>query len=57
LAPLFSCPAFAIAAYHDAPTWRALARNGMAKDFSWDASAREYARLYSALATGGSRRG
>src|SRR5215468_2489266 len=47
----------AITAYHDAPAWRALVRNGMAKDFSWDASAREYARLYSALANERSRRG
>jgi len=47
----------AIAVYQDAPTWRALARNGMARDFSWDASAREYARLYSALANEVSRGG
>ena len=47
----------AIAAYRDAPTWRALQRNGMARDFSWDPSARAYARLYSALANDGARRG
>jgi len=30
--------------------WLALQRNGMARDFGWDAAAREYAALYSRLA-------
>ena len=36
----------AIAAYHDPATWRALQKNGMAKDFSWARSAREYLAVY-----------
>jgi starch synthase len=40
----------ALAAYRDPPTWRALQRTGMARDFSWDAAAREYVRLYESLA-------
>jgi starch synthase len=43
----------AVAAYRDPPTWRALQRSGMAKDFSWDAAAREYLQLYARLAPGG----
>jgi starch synthase len=40
----------AVRSYHDPGTWRALQRNGMARDFGWDASAREYALLYHRLA-------
>ena len=36
----------AIKMYHDPPAWQKLVTNGMAKDFSWTASAAEYARLY-----------
>lgn len=36
----------ATAAFADKPSWRRLQTNGMAKDFSWNASALEYARLY-----------
>ena len=36
----------AVKVYRDAPLWRKLMANGMAKDFSWAASAAEYARLY-----------
>jgi len=36
----------ALAAYQDRPNWEKLMRNGMAKDFSWNASAREYVRVY-----------
>jgi starch synthase len=36
----------ALAVYADKPAWRRLQTNGMAKDFSWNASAIEYARLY-----------
>jgi starch synthase len=32
--------------YSDARAWRQLERRGMAKDFSWERSAREYALLY-----------
>jgi starch synthase len=33
----------------DREKWQALQRNGMAKDFSWGASAREYLKLYQSL--------
>ena len=36
----------ALAAYADKALWRRLQANGMAKDFSWNASALEYGRLY-----------
>ena len=36
----------ALAVYRDQASWRRLQSNGMAKDFSWNASAAEYARLY-----------
>ena len=36
----------AIAVYRDAGAWRRLMLNGMAMDFSWEASATEYVRLY-----------
>jgi starch synthase len=39
----------AIAAYRDRPRWTALIKHGMAKDYSWTASAREYGRLYRSL--------
>jgi len=39
----------ALAAYREPATWRALQRAGMARDFSWRASAAEYAALYAAL--------
>ncbi len=38
----------ALAAFGDRAAWRRLQTNGMAKDFSWGASAAEYARLYEA---------
>jgi len=37
-------------AWRDGTTWRALQRNGMARDFGWDASARRYAEIYARLA-------
>jgi starch synthase len=40
----------AVAAYHDKETWRALQRNGMAKDFSWSRSAAAYCDIYRRLA-------
>ena len=36
----------ALAAYRDTQAWQRLQTNGMAKDFSWNASALEYGRLY-----------
>jgi starch synthase len=35
----------ALLAYQD-PSWQALMRNGMGRDFSWGASAREYGKIY-----------
>jgi len=40
----------AVEAYRDPPTWRALQANGMARDFSWRASAEQYAKIYSRIA-------
>lgn len=39
----------ALAAYRKPKTWQALQRNGMARDFSWDAAAQCYAALYASL--------
>jgi starch synthase len=36
----------ALVAYQDQTSWQVLMRNGMSKDFSWNASAREYGRVY-----------
>jgi starch synthase len=36
----------ALTVYQDKTAWRRLQINGMAKDYSWNASATEYARLY-----------
>jgi starch synthase len=36
----------ALKAFRDHPSWQTLMRNGMNKDFSWNASAKEYARVY-----------
>jgi len=36
----------ALAAFADQSRWHRLMRNGMAQDYSWDASAREYVGLY-----------
>jgi len=36
----------ALKAYQDREAWQRLMRNGMGKDFSWNASAREYVRVY-----------
>jgi starch synthase len=37
--------------WRDSARWRALQRNGMARDFGWQASARRYAALYAQLAS------
>ncbi len=36
----------AIGVYHDRKAWEGLMRNGMAQDFSWSNSAREYVKVY-----------
>ena len=36
----------ALLAYQDQSSWQTLMRNGMARDFSWGASAREYGKIY-----------
>src|SRR5882672_5043937 len=36
----------ALLAYRDQSSWQILMRNGMSKDFSWGASAREYGKVY-----------
>ena len=36
----------ALKAFRDQGSWQILMRNGMGKDFSWSASAREYVRIY-----------
>lgn len=43
---LFEAIERALALYAQPDDWRKIQRNGMAKDFSWDKSAREYAALY-----------
>ena len=40
----------AAGAWRDGTIWRALQRNGMARDFGWGASARRYAAIYAQLA-------
>ncbi len=39
----------ALVAFGDQPTWKKLMKNGMAKDFSWEASAKKYIQLYRSL--------
>ena len=39
----------AMTAYHDKHLWQTLQRNAMARDFSWDRSAKEYLDIYSRL--------
>jgi len=36
--------------WRDGATWHALQRNGMARDFGWETSARRYAAIYARLA-------
>jgi starch synthase len=47
-AALLGCVRAALKAYRDPDAWRALQHNGMAKDFSWRASASAYVTLYEA---------
>ena len=46
----FAPPARAREAFADTEAWQAIMLAGMAKDFSWNVSAAEYARLYERLA-------
>jgi len=39
----------ALTAFADAARWQAIARRGMAEDHSWDASARQYVKVYEAM--------
>jgi len=36
----------ALQAFRDQTSWQVMMRNGMSKDFSWNASAREYGKVY-----------
>ncbi|MGC2333932.1 MAG: glycogen synthase GlgA [Candidatus Acidiferrales bacterium] len=45
---LLQCLRAALGAYGEAKAWQALRANGMAKDFSWKASAASYVTLYEA---------
>ena len=40
----------ALETFADRVAWKKIIRNGMAKDFSWDSSARKYLQLYRSLA-------
>jgi glycogen synthase len=42
----------ALKAFRDQSSWQQLMRNGMTKDFSWNASAREYIRVYERVRQG-----
>jgi starch synthase len=39
----------AVSVYRDKKVWRQLQKNGMARDFSWDASGQRYIALYEAM--------
>ncbi len=39
----------AVQTFHNKKTWQQLQKNGMAKDFSWNASAAAYQKIYSSL--------
>jgi starch synthase len=43
---LLLCIKQALRAYQDPSSWQTLMRNGMTRDFSWGASAREYGKVY-----------
>jgi len=47
---LLVCVRQALEAFRDQPMWQRLMRNGMGKDFSWNASAKEYVRVYERVA-------
>ncbi|MDO8550394.1 MAG: glycogen synthase, partial [Ignavibacteria bacterium] len=43
---LYSTVERAIRTFFDKETWKKIQRNGMAKDYSWDNSAKKYIELY-----------
>jgi starch synthase len=51
-AAMVECLRKALRVYRDPKAWRTLQTNGMTKDFSWKASAAEYAKLYAAAQRG-----
>ncbi len=51
-AALLAAVARAASVWREGATWPALQRNGMARDFGWNASARRYAGIYAGLAQG-----
>src|ERR1051326_2942152 len=53
VAPL-NCIHEALRAFKDQAAWPKLMQNGMKKDFSWAASAREYEKVYSHVGSAGS---
>jgi starch synthase len=46
---LLTCVDNAFGAYADTAGWRKMAQAGMSRDFSWEASARQYGALYAKL--------
>ena len=55
---MLDCLAQALRAYRNPAKWRALQRAGMAQDFSWDRSAKEYVKIYDrAMKSGAQSRG
>ena len=46
---LLSAIQAALEAFHSPENWHHLMQNGMARDYSWSASAREYSEIYQAL--------
>jgi starch synthase len=36
----------ALRTYNDKETWKLIQKNGMAKNYSWDNSAKQYVELY-----------
>lgn len=46
---LLECIGHAVAAFHQPKAWRQLMLNGMKKDFSWGASAKQYIKIFQAL--------
>lgn len=47
---LFQSIKLAVELYHQSDVWQRLIQNAMAADFSWDASARSYVKLYQQVA-------
>jgi starch synthase len=46
---LYTCMVRAWEGFHYKPEWRELQQRGMAQDFSWDKSAREYIKMYNSI--------